>query len=157
MCSAQQVSVDRPDHSRVSALLRPLSRWSGATMGTKPSLFWPQFCFLSVRLIWGFYIKNKAAVPPVCRHCCQSFRWSIGCSSKSFDITWMFGSLDSSGSGHDKIFLQKNVVSWWMLTCIDKLVPMIISRPLLLVRSPLHILYLFALSTSWARGLSRRA
>lgn len=36
-----------------------LSRWSGATMATKPSLFWPQFCFLSVRLIWGFIFRTK--------------------------------------------------------------------------------------------------
>lgn len=28
-------------------------------MGTKPSLFWPQFCFLSVRLIWGFILTTK--------------------------------------------------------------------------------------------------
>lgn len=64
-----------------------------------------------------------------------------------FDITWILESLDSSV----KIILKKHLVCesdyYRVLTCINKLVPTIISRLLVLMRSPLHIYYLFALST----------
>lgn len=67
----------------------------------------------------------------------------------TFDISWMLESLGSSG----KTILQKYLVCE-LLTCIDKFVPTIIWRLLLLVRSPLHIHYLFALH--WLRVKSEQ-